>query len=174
MPLIPYLEHTPQVGEGVFIAPNAWVTGKVKIGARSSLFFGVVARGDIQNIIIGEETNLQEHCIVHTSRGLQDCVIGNRVTVGHGAILHGCTIKNSCIIGMGAIILDGAEVGENCIIGANSLITMNSKIPAGSMAFGSPAKVVRQLTEKELKEIQDSANSYLKVSGNYKNYLKDL
>ncbi len=170
MPVIPYLEFVPEIAEDVFIAPNAWVTGKVSIGARSSLFFGVVARGDIQKIIIGSETNIQEHCIIHTSRGLQDCVIGNRVTIGHGAILHGCTVNDSCIIGMGAVILDGANIGKNCIIGAHSLVTMNTVIPEGHLAFGSPAKAVRKLTEREFKELQDSADSYLKVSKNYKSY----
>lgn len=167
MPVIPYLEFTPQIGKDVFIAPNAWVTGKVKLGDRCSLFFGVVMRGDIQNIIIGSETNLQEHCIVHTSRGLQDCTIGSRVTVGHGAILHGCTIQDACIIGMGSVILDGAEISRNCIIGAQSIVTMNTKIPEGSLALGNPAKVVRKLNDKEIKEIQDSADSYLKVAKNY-------
>ena len=170
MAVVSYLDNIPEIGNEVFIAPNAWLTGKVKIGDRSSLFFGVVMRGDIQRIIIGNESNFQEHCIVHTSRGLQDCTVGNRVTVGHGAILHGCTINDSCIIGMGAVILDGASIGKNCIVGAKSLVTMNTQIPEGSMVFGSPAKVIRKLTEKELKEIQDSADSYLKVSKNYREY----
>lgn len=172
MPLIPYKGINPVVGKDVFIAPNAWVTGKVTLGDEVSLFFGVVMRGDIQNIIIGEGTNLQEHCIVHTSRGLNDCVVGRYVTVGHGAILHGCRISDYCIIGMNSTILDDAEIGENCIIGANSLVSMRSKIPPGTLAFGSPAKPVRDLTEKELKEIRDSAQSYLNVSKEYREYFK--
>lgn len=172
MPLVPYLEFQPKVSKDVFIAPNAWVTGKVTLGERSSVFFGAVLRGDIQNIIIGEETNIQDNAVIHTSRGLQDCMIGKRVTVGHSAILHGCTIKDSCIIGMGVTILDGAEISSNCIIGANALVTMNTKIPEGSLAVGSPAKVVRKLSDKEIEEIQASANSYLKVSANYRSYFE--
>lgn len=171
MPLIPFAEFHPQVAESVFIAPNAWVTGKVSIAEDSSVFFGAVLRGDIQNIIIGKQSNIQDNAIVHTSRGLQDCVIGDRVTVGHGAILHGCTVKDSCIIGMGSTLLDNAEIASNCIIGANSLVTMGTKIPEGSLALGSPAKVVRKLSTKEIDEIQASAESYIKVSARYRDYL---
>ncbi len=172
MAIIPYLEHQPEISEDAFIAPNAWLTGKVIIGSKASVFFGVVARGDIQYIKIGAESNIQDNAVLHTSRGLKDLIIGKRVTVGHGAILHGCQISDSCIIGMGSTILDNAVIGSNCIIGANSLITMNTVIPEGSLAVGSPAKVVRKLTEKEITEIQASADSYLKVSANYKEYFK--
>jgi gamma-carbonic anhydrase len=172
MPVIPYLDHKPEIGNDVFIAPNAWVTGKTTLGDKSSLFFGVVMRGDIQRIIVGCETNFQEHCIVHTSRGLQDCTVGNRVTVGHGAILHGCCIEDYCIIGMGSVILDGAKISKNCIIGAQSIVTMNTVIPEGSLALGNPARVIRPLKANELKEIQDSADSYLKVAKNYMDYFR--
>lgn len=172
MAVVPYLEHSPEISDDAFIAPDSWITGKVIIGSRSSVFFGAVIRGDIQFVRIGNESNIQDNSVIHTSRGLQDCVIGNRVTVGHAAILHGCTIHDFCIIGMGTTILDGAEIGENCIIGANSLITMNTKIPAGHLALGSPAKAVRKLTDSELQEIQASADSYIKVASNYSAYFK--
>lgn len=170
MPLVPYLEHSPKIADDAFVAPDAWLTGKVTLGSKASVFFGVVARGDINNIIIGKESNVQDNAVIHTSRGLKDCIIGSRVTVGHGAILHGCQISDSCIIGMGSTILDNAEIASNCLIGANSLVTMNTIIPEGSLVMGSPAKVVRKLTTKEIDEIQASAESYLKVSARYREY----
>ena len=173
MPVIPYLDHLPQIADDAFVAPNAWLTGKIIIESKASVFFGVVARGDIQFIKIGSESNIQDNAVIHTSRGLKDCIIGKRVTVGHNAILHGCQIHDSCIIGMGTTILDNAVIESNCIIGANSLVTMNTVIPEGSLALGSPAKVVRKLTEKEISEIQASADSYIKVSSNYKNYFQN-
>jgi len=168
MPVIPYKEQQPELHESVFVAPNAWVTGRTTIGADSSLLFGASLRGDIQRIIIGNASNVQDNAVIHTSRGLHDCVIGDEVTIGHGAILHGCIVKNRCIIGMGCIILDDAEIAEHCIIGANSLVTMRCKIPPGVLAVGSPAKVVRDLKPAELQELQDSAESYRKVSRNYR------
>jgi carbonic anhydrase/acetyltransferase-like protein (isoleucine patch superfamily) len=173
MPLVPYLEHTPKISDDSFIAPNAWLTGKVTVESKASVFFGVSARGDIQAIHIGKESNIQDNAVIHTSRGLKDCIIGSRVTVGHCAILHGCTVNDSVIIGMGSTVLDNAEIGSNCIIGANSLVTMNTKIPEGSLALGSPAKVIRKLTIKEIDEIQAAAESYLKVSARYKEFFKN-
>ncbi|MCO6429825.1 MAG: gamma carbonic anhydrase family protein [Deltaproteobacteria bacterium] len=172
MPVIPFGDHVPVLGKDVFLAPDAWVTGKVQLGDQVSLFFGAVMRGDIQRIIVGARSNFQEHCLVHTSRGLNDCIIGEDVTVGHGAILHGCTVQDRCIIGMNSTILDDAVIESDCIIGANSLVTMRTRIPSGSLALGSPAKVVRHLTDKELKEIKDSAASYLKVANTYRDYFK--
>ena len=167
MPVLPYREDHPQIGEGVFIAPDAWVTGKTTIGKNSSLFFGAVVRGDINPVRVGTGTNLQEHALLHTSTGLGPCIVGDYVTVGHRAILHGCTVGNRCIIGMGATILDGAEIGDDCIIGANSLITMNTKIPSGSMVFGSPGKVVRPLTDDERLQIEENATHYIAVAHTY-------
>ena len=170
MPLAPYLEHSPEIAADAFIAPNAWLTGRVTLESKASVFFGAVLRGDIQAIHIGAESNIQDNSILHTSRGMQDCSVGKRVTVGHGVILHGCTISDSCIIGMGSTILDNARISSNCIIGANSLVTMNTIIPECSLALGSPAKVVRKLTAKEIDEIQASAESYLKVSARYRQF----
>jgi carbonic anhydrase/acetyltransferase-like protein (isoleucine patch superfamily) len=167
MPVIRYHEHQPKIGRSVFIAPTAWVTGKVTLEDEVTVLFGAALRGDIQNIIVGAGTNIQDNAVVHTSRGLHDCVIGKDVTVGHGAILHGCTVRDRCIIGMGCVILDDAVIEENCIIGANSLVTMGSIIPAGTMAYGSPAKPVRELNQRELQELKDSAASYRKVGAEY-------
>lgn len=170
MPLVPFDGHSPIIGNRVFIAPDAWITGKVEIGDQSSLFFGSVIRGDIQRIVIGTKTNVQEHTVIHTSKGLKDCIIGNRVTIGHRSILHGCTIANNCIIGMGSIILDGASIDEESIIGAHSLITMDSAFPPRSLIFGSPAKAVRPLTIDEINSIHTTSESYLKVASQYRKY----
>ena len=171
MPIIPYLEHTPSVHSSVFVAPNAWITGRCTLGKDCSLFFGATLRGDIQAIIIGEGTNLQEHVIVHTSRGLKDCVIGNFVTVGHGAILHGCQTQDECLIGMGSTILNNAVIEKHAIIGAHSLVPMGMVVPEGHLAYGVPAKVVRPLTEKERAAHRISAEHYIKVGQNYKKEL---
>ena len=135
-----------------------------------SILFGAVLRGDIQRILVGAGSNIQDNAVLHTSRGLHDLVIGANVTVGHSAILHGCTIKDSCIIGMGCTILDDAVIPENCIVGANSLVTMRCAFEPGNLILGSPAKVVRKLNERELQELQDSAASYRKVGKEYAGY----
>jgi len=170
MPVIPYKEFQPEVSKALFIAPDCWITGKVFLAENVSILFGAALRGDIQNIKIGRDSNVQDNAVIHTSRGLHDCVIGEGVTVGHSAILHGCTVKDHCIIGMGATLLDDAEIGEYSIVGANSLVTMRVKIPAYSMVMGSPAKVVRQITEKEKAEIEASAKAYIEVGKTYSAY----
>ena len=172
MPTLPFDGISPQVKETSWIAPNSWVIGRANLGSNVSVFFGAVVRGDINPIVVDDGSNLQEGALLHTSTGLGPCIVGKNVTVGHHAILHGCTIKNNCIIGMGAIVLDGAEVGENCIIGANSLITMNTRIPAGTMVFGSPAKVVRQLTQQEINGIKESAEHYQALCAEYRKVIR--
>lgn len=167
MPTVPFKEFSPDVSKAVFIAPNAWVTGQVTLGAGVSIFFGAVLRGDIQAIRIGEGTNLQEHAIVHTSQGLNDCIIGSNVTIGHRAILHGCSVRDGSLVGMGSTVLDDAIIEENSMIGANSLITMKMRIPAGTLAVGSPAKVIRDLREDELIFLQHAAKHYRTVGEEY-------
>ena len=167
MPLIKYKNKTPQTGENVFIAPSAWLIGDVETGADCSIFFGATLRGDIEKITIGRGSNIQENAVFHTSEGLP-CRIGDSVTVGHNAILHGCTVKDRCIIGMGATILDGAIVGSNCSIGANSLVPMNAVIPDGSLAYGSPARVIRQLRPDELAHLKEAADHYIEKGNDYR------
>mgnify|MGYP005717118771 CR=1 FL=1 len=167
MPAIDYGEWTPEISEDVFVAPNAWVIGRVALAAQSSVFFGAVLRGDINLIQVGKGTNIQEHCLLHTSHGLGDCIVGDHCTIGHGAIVHGCKIGDLSLIGMGATILDDALIGNECIIGANSLVTQNSVIPDGSLCFGSPAKVVRQLNDDERGSLRDSARSYIEHAGEF-------
>jgi carbonic anhydrase/acetyltransferase-like protein (isoleucine patch superfamily) len=168
MPIIPYLDRQPEIDPSAFVAPDAWITGSVFIGEDSSVFFGSCLRGDINPIRIGKGTNVQELSILHTSRGLGDCILGDYVTIGHGAILHGCEVKNNCLIGMGATILDNVVVGEYSIVGANSLVPMNMIIPPRSMVYGNPAKIIREVTEKEMRGIEENAAHYIKVMRNYK------
>lgn len=156
------------MGPDVFIAPNAFILGDVEMGALSSAFFGAVLRGDINPIKIGEETNLQEHAIVHTTRGRTPTIIGRGVTVGHGAIIHGPTIEDYCIIGMGSIILDEAVIGTESLVGAGTLVTEGKVFPPRSLILGSPGKVIRSLTDEEIAHIRDSAASYVIAAAGYR------
>jgi carbonic anhydrase/acetyltransferase-like protein (isoleucine patch superfamily) len=167
MPIIPFKTDSPQIDPTAFIAPDAWIIGKTRIGARSSVFFNVVVRGDVQPITIGAETNLQEHVLVHSSRGMSPVIIGDRVTVGHRAIIHGCRIGDEAMIGMGATILDDAVIGERSIIGAHTLITKGTVIPPHSLVLGSPGKVVRTLLQQELEELAISAKHYVELGAEY-------
>ena len=148
------------IDESVYIAPGAQVLGNVQIGKDSSVWYNAVVRGDAATAIIGERTNIQDLACLHVDLQYK-LKIGNDVTIGHSAIVHGCTVGNNVIIGMGAIIMNGAQVGDNCIIGAGALVTENTVIPDGSMAFGSPAKVIRKLTDVELDGIKKNAEVYV-------------
>lgn len=156
------------IDKTVFIADGARVLGDVEIGKNSSVWFNAVIRADSNSIKIGERSNVQDNAVIHTSRDFGVC-IGDNVTVGHGAIVHGCTVKSNVMIGMGAIVLNGAVIEENCIIGAGALVTQGKVIPAGSLVFGNPAKVVRSLTDSEISSITDNAASYVKEAEQYKN-----
>ena len=155
------------IDKSVYIAEGAKVVGNVEIGKNSSVWFNAVIRADSDNVKIGANSNVQDNAVVHTSKdfGVQ---IGDNVTIGHGAIVHGCTVEDNVLIGMGAIVLDGAVIEKNCIIGAGSLVTQAKVIPEGSLAFGNPAKVVRQLTDDEIRSITHNAISYMNKSKNYK------
>ncbi len=167
MPVIPFKEKTPVVSASAFVAPNAWIIGDTTIGDNVSIFFNAVLRGDIQAIKVGRGTNLQEHTLVHTSHGMSPALIGEDVTVGHRAIIHGCSIGDRCLIGMGATVLDNAEIGEECIIGAHTLVPKGMKIPPRSLVIGTPAKIVRPLTEDEIKSLTDSARGYQTLGATY-------
>jgi carbonic anhydrase/acetyltransferase-like protein (isoleucine patch superfamily) len=167
MPITPFESHAPRVAPAAFIAPDAWVIGNVSVGAHSSIFFNAVLRGDIQAITVGAGTNIQEHCLVHTSHGMDPVTIGDNVTVGHRAIIHGCTIGSLSLIGMGATILDNAMVGERCIIGAHSLVVKGMIIPPQSLVMGTPAKVIRTLTDDEIQSLTASAESYQRLAAQY-------
>jgi carbonic anhydrase/acetyltransferase-like protein (isoleucine patch superfamily) len=167
MPIAQFEGNWPTLGQNIFIAPSAWVTGRTEIGENSSIFFGAALRGDINKIIIGHSSNVQDNAVIHTSDGLGDCVIGDYVSIGHAAILHGCKVQNRCIIGMGATLLDEAVIGEDSVVGANSLVTMRTIIPPRSLVMGSPAKVVRELRPEEIENIMRTARRYIGKSAEY-------
>jgi carbonic anhydrase/acetyltransferase-like protein (isoleucine patch superfamily) len=165
--IIEYNGHKPDMDESCFVAENATVIGRVKMGENSSIWFGTVVRGDSSDIIIGENTNIQDNCTIHVNDG-QPTLIGDNVTAGHGAIIHACTIGNNVLIGMGAIVLDGAEIGDNVIIGAGALVPPNKKIPSNSMVMGTPAKIVRELSEEDRKSIIETALHYVELAKEYR------
>lgn len=159
--LYKYKDKFPEADQSAFIAPTADIIGEVKIGESSSIWYGAVLRGDDLPIVIGKGSNVQDNCVIHITPMDHSVFIGDYVTVGHSAVLHGCSIGNNCIIGMGSIILDGAEIGENTIVGAGSLVTEKKKIPSGVLCFGSPAKVIRELTAEEINYIRNNAQHYI-------------
>lgn len=161
-----YQKIFPVIDETVFLAPSADVIGRVWIGKESSIWYNTTLRGDINEIRIGDQTNIQDNAVIHLADEYP-CLIGNLVTVGHSAIVHACTVKDEVLIGMGAIILDGAVIGEQSIIGANALVTGGTEIPPGSLVLGSPAKVVRALSKEEREEVKDWALKYVKQSRVY-------
>ncbi len=152
--------HQVEIDPASKLSPFCSVVGQVKIAAGCSIFAGAHIRGDVAPISIGSRTNIQENCCLHVSSG-HPLVVGSGVTVGHGAILHGCTIGDNCLVGMGAIVMDGAIVGSNCLVGAGALITQGKVFPAGSLIMGSPARVVRALSEDEIRtQLIEPADSY--------------
>ena len=161
----------PQMGEGVFIEDSAQVIGDVVIGNNSSVWFNTVIRGDVYYVRIGANSNIQDSCVLHVTRDKNATVVGDFVSVAHGVILHGCTVESHCLIGMGAIVMDKVVVGEGSIVGAGSLVTQGLKIQPRSLVLGSPAKVARQLTDAEVKDIDRYAENYLMYK---ENYLKEL
>lgn len=154
-------EHEPVIGQKVFIAPNAQVMGEVTLGDHSNIWFGVVARGDINKIKIGENTNIQDLSMLHVV-GDTPLIIGNNVTIGHKVTLHACTVEDNCLIGMGATILDGAVIGKNSLVAAGSLVPPGKIYPPGSFIIGSPAKVKRELTTEEKEEYGNHYKTYIK------------
>ena len=167
MPVESYLDFSPIIASSVFLASSANVIGRTHIGELSSVWYNTTIRGDINEILIGSQTNIQDNAVLHNADDYP-CVIGDLVTVGHSAIVHACTIKNEVLIGMGAVILDGA------IIGANALVTGGTVIPPGSLVLGSPAKVVRQLSQEERGKVKDWALKYVKQSRIYLEREKEI
>lgn len=164
--IINFEEKAPNIHETVYVANNATIIGNVTIGKNSSVWFNAVLRGDSSNIIIGENSNIQDNCVIHMDEE-DEVRIGDNVTIGHGAIIHGCVIEDNCLIGMGAIILNGAVIKRNSIIGAGALVTQNKVIPENSLIMGSPAKVKRQLTYQEILSNRESADYYVSLSKKY-------
>ena len=157
----------PKINENTYISESVDIIGKVEIEDNVNIWFGTRLRGDMNNIIIGENTNIQENSVVHVDIN-SPCIIGKNVTIGHGTIIHGCSISDNVLVGMGSIILNNAKIGKNTIIGAGSLVTQGKEFPEGVLILGNPAKVIRQLTEAEIESIQRSADNYVSLSKKYK------
>ena len=155
-----FLRKNPKLGKNVFIAQTAVVIGDVTLGAHSSVWYHAVLRGDINRIVIGHHSNIQDNAVLHLADDFA-CIVGNYVTVGHSAIVHACTVGDEVLIGMGAVILDGAVVGKQSLIGAKALVTQGMNIPPGSLVLGAPAKVVRKLTKEERAGLKQWATKYV-------------
>jgi gamma-carbonic anhydrase len=168
--LAEYLERPPRVAETAFVAPSATLVGAVSVGDHSSIWYQTVVRADIHSIQIGNRTNIQDGSILHVA-DQYPLLIGNEVTCGHRAIMHACSIGDRVLIGMGAIILDGAEIGPDCIVGAQALVTKGSKISARSLVIGSPARVLRTLTDDEITSIASLADKYVQVAAYHRDWL---
>ncbi|MDX8351983.1 gamma carbonic anhydrase family protein [Cognatiyoonia sp. IB215182] len=163
-------EVQPDVAEDAWIAPGCYVIGRVRLGAKSSIWFGSTLRGDNELISVGAGSNIQENCVLHTDMGYP-LTIGDGCTIGHKAMLHGCTIGQNSLIGMGATVLNGAVIGENCLIGAGALITEGKTIPDGSLVMGVPGKVIRPLDDAQINGLRASALHYQQ---NAARFMRDL
>ena len=164
--IISYKGIKPNASKAAFVAENAVVAGNVKLEAGSSIWFCAVVRAEEESVSVGEYSNVQDNCVLHVDIDAP-LHIGDNVTIGHGAIIHGCTIVNNSLIGMGAIILNHAVIGKNCIIGAGALVTQNTVIPDNSLVIGSPAKVKRTVTDQEIDDITHNAIHYVNEAAAY-------
>ncbi len=160
----PYEGVWPRLGAGVWIAPGAVVVGDVHIGEDSSVWYGAVVRGDLHHVRIGARTNLQDGVIVHVTGGKWPAILGDEVVVGHGAVVHGCTVEDGALIGIRATVLDGAVVGEGALVAAGAVVTPGTRVPPGALVAGVPAKVRRTLDEQERAEIRASAHHYVTLA----------
>lgn len=163
----------PELAAGAWVADSAQVMGRVALGADASVWFGAVIRGDTETITIGHGTNIQDASVLHADVG-KPLAIGNKVTVGHMVMLHGCTIGDESLIGIGAVVLNGAVIGKNCLVGAGSLVTEGKVFPDGSMIMGSPAKVVRELSAEQIEGLRQSAQHYIDNAKLYATKFKKL
>lgn len=165
MPIKPFLTYTPQVADALFIADGAVVIGRVTIGAKSSVWYNVVIRGDVNSIAIGARTNVQDNSVLHVDHGEGgQLTIGNDVTIGHGAIVHACTVADCVLIGMGATVLNGARIERHALIAAGAVVTPNTVVPEATLFGGVPAKKIRMLTTAEIADLKDSAERYVRYA----------
>lgn len=155
------------IDSSAWVAPDASLAGEVTIGARASVWFQAVLRGDLAPIVIGDESNVQDGCVIHVDEKLP-ARIGARVTLGHGAIVHGAIIEDDCLIAMRAVVLSGCRVGRNCLVGAGAVLAENSSVPEGSLVLGVPAKIIRPLRPEEIERIRANARSYLALAAAYR------
>lgn len=163
----PYEGKEPRIGARVFLAESAAIIGDVEIGDDSSIWFGTVLRGDVHRIRIGARTNIQDNCVLHVTAEVWPTILADEVTVGHGAIVHGCTVERGALIGMGSRVLDGAVVGELALVGAGALVPEGLRIPPRTLAVGVPARVKRDLTADELARLEQSWKNYVEYKDRY-------
>ena len=159
-----YLQTSPRIAPGVWIAPSADVIGDVEIGPDSSVWYGTVVRGDIFPIRIGARTNIQDHSVLHVTHDRYATVLHDDITIGHRVVLHGRTIESGALVGIGAIVLDQAVIGAGALVGAGSLVTPGTKVPPGMVAMGSPAKIIREVTDAEREWMQESVRIYVRLA----------
>jgi gamma-carbonic anhydrase len=158
----------PRLADSVWVADGAVIIGDVEIGPESSVWFGAVLRGDVNHIRVGARTNLQDYSVLHVTSGTHPTIVGDDVTLGHRATLHGCTVKDRCLVGIGATVMDGAVVGEDAMVAAGSLVPPGMVVPPGMLALGSPAKVRRHLTREEIEYFRKSAANYAGYADQYR------
>jgi carbonic anhydrase/acetyltransferase-like protein (isoleucine patch superfamily) len=166
--VLPFGGVSPTLGENVFLAPGAYVVGDVHIGAQSSVWFGAVVRGDVGWVRIGARSNIQDGSVVHVTGGRANTTIGDEVTVGHRAILHGCVVEDGCLIGMGSVVMDDARIGEASIVAAGAVVPPGMMVPPGSVVVGVPAKIVRPARPEELRMGRDGAERYVALATQYR------
>jgi carbonic anhydrase/acetyltransferase-like protein (isoleucine patch superfamily) len=164
----PYRGIVPKIAASAFIDPSAQVIGDVVVGDRSSVWPNVAVRGDTNSIRIGEETNIQDNSVLHCDPGPFNLEIGNRVTVGHLAVLHGCTIEDECLIGIGAIVLNGAKIGAGSVVAAGAVVPEGMQVPPGSMVMGLPARIKREVTGEERERFKLNAQHYVEAARTYR------
>ena len=164
MRIFPYKGVYPRIGENVFLASGVKIIGDVEIGNSSTVWYNSVIRGDVHYIKIGERTNIQDCSMLHVTNGKFPLNIGNKVTIGHSVSMHGCTLHDLCLIGIGAIILDGAVIESNSMVAAGSLVKQNYVVPSGKLVAGVPAKMIRDLTPEEIKDIEAGAHRYVEYA----------
>ena len=166
MPVYGFKTYEVQAESGVWIAPTATVIGKVHLRRNSSVWWGAVLRGDYDTIRVGEATNIQDNCVIHTDADFP-VTLGKRVTIGHNAVVHGCTIGDNSLIGINSTVLNGVEIGKNCLVGSNTLLTEGREIPDGMLVLGSPGRVVRKLSAGEITELRAISDRYVRNAAYY-------
>jgi len=165
--------HTPRIHETAWVAKSAKVIGRVEMAEGSSVWFGAIVRGDVEDIRIGRNTNIQDNSVLHADTGIP-LQIGAGITVGHLAMLHGCTVGDGALIGIRAVVLNGAKIGRNCIVGAGSVVTEGKSFPDGTLIVGTPAKIMRELTAEEIAELQHGAAHYVENARRFREQLKRI
>jgi carbonic anhydrase/acetyltransferase-like protein (isoleucine patch superfamily) len=163
-----YRGIVPKVAASAYIDPSAQVIGDVTVGERSSIWPNATVRGDVNRIVIGEETNIQDNCVLHVEHDIYPLIIGNRVTVGHAVVLHGCTVEDDCLIGIGAIVLNGARIGRGSVVAAGSLVPERMEAPPDCLLMGVPARVQRELTPAERERFRENAQNYVRYRAIYR------